>query len=93
MSQGNYAAAFGQFYPLISDRLGDHCGGANRLNERETDTQVTTAELERALKQDPTRVDLRCELGRRYMSQGNYAAAYSHYSYLIRDKLGPYCRS
>ena len=32
--------------------------------------------LERALQRDSTRADLRCELGRRYMAQGDYATAY-----------------
>lgn len=50
-------------------------------------------ELERGLERDPTRVDLRCELGRRYMARGDYAAAYAQFSYLIRETLDDYCGS
>ena len=92
-ARGDYAAAYGQFASLIAERLGDHCGGANRSYERGSGTVMSASELEQALRQEPTREDLRCELGRLYMTQGDYAAAYHHFSYLIREKLGDYCRS
>ena len=93
MAQGDFAAAYGQFSPLIAERLGDHCGGANRPFEQGSQMVMSAGELEQALKQEPTRADLRCELGRRYMAQGNYAAAYSHFTHLIREKLGDHCGS
>ena len=49
--------------------------------------------LQRQLAQDPTRVDLRCELGRRHMAQGDYAGAYSQFSALITETLGDHCQS
>jgi len=92
-AQGDFAAAYGQFAPLIAERLGDHCGGANRPFEQASLTLISADELEQALKREPSRADLRCELGRRYKAQGRYAAAYSHFTYLIREKPGDYCRS
>ena len=49
--------------------------------------------LEGALKQDPTRVDLRCELGRQYMARGDYAAAFGQFYPLISERLGDHCHS
>ncbi len=51
-----------------------------------------SAELERALEIDPTRVDLRCELGRLYKARGDYAAAYRQFTALIMETLGDHCR-
>ncbi|MDE2777687.1 MAG: hypothetical protein OXI77_17300 [Chloroflexota bacterium] len=92
MAQGDFAAAYGQFAPLIAERLGDHCGGANRPFEQASRARISADELERALKREPSRADLRCELGRRYKAHGKYAAAYGHFTYLIREKPGDYCR-
>lgn len=47
--------------------------------------------LEEALKAAPSRVDLRCELARQYMAQGDYPAAYNHFTRLITERLGDYC--
>ena len=49
--------------------------------------------LERAQRDEPTRVDLRCELGRRYMARGDFAAAYGQFTPLIVERLGDHCRS
>ena len=48
--------------------------------------------LERAQEREPARVDLRCELGRRYMALGDYAAAYGQFTPLIVERLGDHCR-
>ena len=90
-AQGDFAAAYSQFARLIAQRLGDYCGGATRPVEHGSDKVMSAGELERALQQEPTRVELRCERGRRYKAQGSYAAAYNHFSHLIREQLGNYC--
>ncbi len=65
--------------------------GQDRGEPRQADNGSAISPLEHALIQDPTRVDLRCELGRQYMAQGDYAAAYKHFSRLITERLGDYC--
>lgn len=67
--------------------------GQNHDQAKPADKRDPNESLERALRKDPTRADLRCELGRRYMARGDFAAAYSHYSYLIRERLGDHCQS
>lgn len=47
--------------------------------------------LERAQREEPTRVDLRCQLGRRYMARGEYAAAFGQFYPLIAQRLGDHC--
>ncbi len=91
MAQGNYAGAYAQFTYLVRERLGSYCGSAIQGNSPEQSDTPPAADLERALKQEPTPADLRCELGRKSMEQGNYAAAYRHFSYLVRERLGDYC--
>ena len=93
MAQGDYAAAYAQFTYLVRERLDNYCSGAGQGHSPELADSPPAAEMERALKQDPTRADLRCELGRRSMAQGDYAAAFSHFSYLIRERLGDHCKS
>lgn len=94
MAQGDYAAAYAQFSYLVRERLDNYCSGAGQGDPPElTDASPAAEEMERALQQDPTRADLRCELGRRSMARGDYAAAFSHYSYLIRERLGDHCKS
>lgn len=91
LAQGDYAGAYAQFSYLVRERLDNYCSGASQGDSLAPPIQRPTEELQRALRQQPTRVDLRCELGRRSMAQGDYAAAYSHYSYLIRERLGDHC--
>ncbi len=91
LAQGDYAGAYAQFTYLVRERLGNYCNGASQGNSPELTGPSATEDLQRALRQQPTRVDLRCELGRQSMAQGDYAAAYSHYSYLIRERLGDHC--
>lgn len=59
----------------------------------EATSRESITNLQLTLRQEPTRVDLRCELGRRYSARGDYAAAYFHFSYLIRETLGDHCGS
>jgi tetratricopeptide (TPR) repeat protein len=66
-------------------------GDDGGLHGRQADTDYTLGRLEQALKQDPTRVDLRCELGRLYHERSDYAAAFRHFSILIRETLGGHC--
>ena len=93
MALGDYAAAYAQFSYLVRERLDNYCSGAGQGNSPEPAVSPAEEEMERALQQDPTRADLRCELGRRSMARGDYAAAFSHYSYLIRERLGDHCKS
>ncbi len=93
MAHGDYAAAYSHFTYLIAETLGDYCSGAELDTAATTVSPPAIAELERALEQDPTRADLRCELGERYYARGDYAAAYAHFSYLIRETLDDYCGS
>lgn len=93
MAQGDYAGAYAQFSYLIRDRLGSYCSSANQGDPPGLTHSPAADDLERALQQDPTRADLRCELGRRSIVRGDYAAAFSHFSYLIRERLGDYCKS
>lgn len=94
MARGDYAAAYVQFSNLVRERLDNYCSGAGQGDPPElTDASPAAEEMERALQQDPTRADLRCELGRMSMARGDYAAAYSHYSLLIRERLGDHCKS
>ncbi|MCY3979880.1 MAG: tetratricopeptide repeat protein [Chloroflexi bacterium] len=89
----DYGAAYKHFTDLITETLGDHCSGADLDTAAKTDAPPAIAEWERALERDPTRVDLRCELGQLYYARGDFAAAYSHFSYLTRETLGDYCGS
>lgn len=91
--RGEYAAAYSHFTYLIAEALGNYCSGADHDTAAKTAAPPAIAKLERALEQDPTRVDLRCQLGQLYYARGDYAAAYVHFSYLIRDELGDYCGS
>ena len=59
---------------------------------RAADDSYAIGKLERALEQDPTRVDLRCQLGRLYHEGGDFAAAYVQFSILIRERLGGHCK-
>lgn len=61
------------------------------VDARPADQKLAIDELELALRQEPERVDLRCELARLHDESGDYAAAYFHYSYLIRETLGDHC--
>jgi len=67
--------------------------GQDRDEARQADERYAIDRLEGALKQDPTRVDLRCELGRRYMESGDYAAAFGQFYPLISERLGDHCHS
>ena len=91
MAQGDYAAAYAQFSYLTRERLDNYCSGASQGDSPAPPIQPPTEESQRAHGQRTARVDLRCELGRRSMAQGDYAAAYSHFSYLIRERLGDHC--
>ena len=93
LAHGDYAAAYSHFAYLITETLGDYCSGADHDTAAKTVSPPAIGELERALEQDPTRVDLRCEMGELYHARGDYAAAYAHFSYLIRDTLDDYCGS
>ena len=64
-----------------------------REEARQSADHDAISRLEQALKQDPTRVDLRCELGRLYSARGDYAAAYGQFSALITVTLGDHCGS
>ncbi len=66
--------------------------GSDRATSAEAESDIFH-EMERLLEQDPTRVDLRCKLGRLSHARGDYAAAYVHFSYLIREALDDYCGS
>lgn len=57
----------------------------------QADNASAIGRLEEALKAAPSRVDLRCEQARQYMAQGDYAAAYNHFTRLITERLGDYC--
>ena len=61
------------------------------VDAQQADNRYTIGRLEQALKQDPTRVDLRCELGRLYMARGDYAAAFGQFYPLISERLGDHC--
>ena len=91
LARGDYAAAYSHFTYLITETLNDHCSGADLDNAANTDAPPDIAELLRALDGDPTRMDLRCELGQIYYARGDYAAAYFHFSVLIRETLGDHC--
>lgn len=91
--RGEYAAAYSHFTYLVAEALGDYCSGADRDSSAKTAAPPAIAELERGLEQDPKRADLRCELGRFHYARGDYAAAYFHFSNLIRETLGDYCKS
>ena len=91
LARGEYAAAYSHFTYLIAEALGDYCSGADLDAAAKPVSPPAITELERALEQDPTRVDLRCELGERYYARGDYAAAYAQFSYLIRETLEDYC--
>jgi len=67
--------------------------GARGGAARQAEGSDSIGKLQEALKQDPTRVDLRCELGRLYHEQGDYAASYAQFTFLIRERLGDYCQS
>ncbi len=62
------------------------------VDARQADNRYTIGRLEQALEQDPTRVDLRCELGRLYMARGDYAAAFGQFYPLISERLGDHCK-
>jgi len=89
--RGDYAAAFNHYYFLIRETLGGHCNSASPPNDERTEASLSPEDLERALERAPARADLRCELARMVQERGDYAAAYYHYSYLIREALGDYC--
>ncbi len=61
-----------------------------RVTETSGD-EGTLYSLERAQEREPARVDLRCELGRLYMTRGDYAAAYGQFTPLIVERLGDHC--
>ncbi len=67
--------------------------GARGNTARLADSSDAIGTLQEALRLEPTRVDLRCELGRLYQEQGDHAAAYAQFTFLIRERLGNYCHS
>ncbi|MCY3831486.1 MAG: hypothetical protein OXG85_00640 [Chloroflexi bacterium] len=64
---------------------------ALKVDWREAARSSPIEKLQAALEREPTRVDLRCQLARMHYDRGDYAAAYYHYSYLIRETLGDHC--